>query len=148
MFTLEGIDHVALTVGDLEASITWYEEILGLEREHEETWGDTPAVLGVGETSVALFQADHKNGKPSPSADHIGFRHLAFRTDRPNFEQAQVAFKEQSIAFTFEDHDIAHSIYFNDPDGNEIEITTYEIPGTLEFGKRLASIHRPPPRPS
>ncbi len=35
--------------------------------------------------------------------------------------------KERGIDFEFEDHKIAHSIYFRDPDGFDLEITTYEI---------------------
>jgi len=27
----------------------------------------------------------------------------------------------------FQNHGIAHSIYFRDPDGHELEITTYEV---------------------
>jgi catechol-2,3-dioxygenase len=54
-------------------------------------------------------------------------RHLAFRVDRPNFLRAQAELRGRGISFTFEDHQIAHSIYLNDPDGYEIELTTYEL---------------------
>ena len=33
----------------------------------------------------------------------------------------------QGIAVTFQDHDISHAIYFYDPDGHQLEITTYEL---------------------
>jgi catechol-2,3-dioxygenase len=49
------------------------------------------------------------------------------RADRKNFERAQQELKQRGIAFHFEDHGIAHSIYFRDPDGHELEITTYEV---------------------
>jgi catechol 2,3-dioxygenase-like lactoylglutathione lyase family enzyme len=52
-------------------------------------------------------------------------RHLAFRTDQTNFQRAQAELRGQQIPFQFEDHQIAHSIYFRDPDGHQIEITTY-----------------------
>ncbi len=52
-------------------------------------------------------------------------RHLAFRVDRANFETAQVELRARGVSFEFADHDIAHSIYFCDPDGHEIELTTY-----------------------
>jgi catechol-2,3-dioxygenase len=47
--------------------------------------------------------------------------------DRLNFEQAQVGLRERGIAFQFQDHTLSHSIYFADPDGHRIEITTYEV---------------------
>jgi catechol-2,3-dioxygenase len=53
--------------------------------------------------------------------------HLAFRADRQNFALAQQELKQRGIAFDFQDHDISHSIYFSDPDGHKLEITTYEI---------------------
>jgi catechol-2,3-dioxygenase len=54
-------------------------------------------------------------------------RHLAFRVSRKNFEQAQQELSLRAISFAFEDHDIAHSIYFSDPDGHRLELTTYEF---------------------
>jgi catechol 2,3-dioxygenase-like lactoylglutathione lyase family enzyme len=53
--------------------------------------------------------------------------HLAFRADRKNFGAAQQELKTRGIKFEFQDHEIAHSIYFRDPDGHQLEITTYEI---------------------
>jgi catechol-2,3-dioxygenase len=35
--------------------------------------------------------------------------------------------KKRAIPFEFQDHEISHSIYFRDPDGHRIEITTYEL---------------------
>ena len=52
--------------------------------------------------------------------------HLAFRTDRKNFVAAQEELKRRGIHFTFEDHQISHSIYFRDLDNHVLEITTYE----------------------
>jgi catechol 2,3-dioxygenase-like lactoylglutathione lyase family enzyme len=53
--------------------------------------------------------------------------HLAFRADRENFLAAQQELKKRGIKFEFQDHEIAHSIYFRDPDGHQLEITTYDV---------------------
>ena len=53
--------------------------------------------------------------------------HLAFRADRKSFLAAQEELKHHGITFEFQDHEISHSIYFRDPDGHELEITTYEL---------------------
>ena len=123
MIELEGIDHIAIEVEDLDRSEEWYGEILGLKRRYEETWGDIPLVMGIGTTSLAMFA---RSAEESP-AERPGLRHIAFRVDRENFERAQVELSRRGIEFAFSDHEIAHSIYFPDPDGYRLEITTYEI---------------------
>ncbi len=127
MFRIEGIDHVALCVKDLERSRVWYQEVLGLERRYQEAWGEVPTMLGAGNTCIALFPTTTPEPKSTPDYNTIAMRHLAFRVSRKNFEQAQAELQRRSIAFEFEDHDIAHSIYFSDPDGHRLELTTYEF---------------------
>jgi catechol-2,3-dioxygenase len=127
MFRIECIDHVALCVKDLERARTWYQEVLGLERRHQEAWGEVPTMLGAGNTCIALFPTTTQEPKSAPDYNTIAMRHLAFRVSRKNFEQAQKELWQRAIKFEFEDHDIAHSIYFSDPDGHRLELTTYEF---------------------
>lgn len=121
---IEGIDHVALSVRDLARSTKWYSDVLGLERQHATAWGEIPTFLGKGNTALALFPI--RDGKSGAKAD-IRVLHLAFRADRENFLAAQEELKRRGIHFEFQDHEISHSIYFNDPDGHELEITTYQL---------------------
>ena len=128
MFEIRQIDHVAFTVRDLERSIAWYHDVLGLERRHEDVWGGVPAMMCAGDTGVALFPAATSNPDAAPEhANTTVMRHLAFQVDRDNFVRAQTELARRGIPFNFEDHQISHSIYFNDPDGYEIELTTYEL---------------------
>jgi catechol 2,3-dioxygenase-like lactoylglutathione lyase family enzyme len=124
---IEQIDHVALTVKDQARSIDWYHDVLGLERRHAGVWGDVPAMMCAGETCVALFRAYSPEPNAPPDHNTIAMRHLAFKVDRANFEQAQQELKARGIEFEFQDHMISHSIYFNDPDGHQIELTTYDV---------------------
>jgi catechol 2,3-dioxygenase-like lactoylglutathione lyase family enzyme len=119
------IDHVAIAVADVERSIDWYRDVLGLERRHAE-WGTEPAMVCAGETCVALFALEG-GFEPPPGRGSVAMRHLAFRVDRNGFERAQEELAERGIQFDFMDHETAHSIYFADPDGHRLEITTYEI---------------------
>jgi catechol-2,3-dioxygenase len=120
---LDGIDHVALLVRDLERSQVWYEQVLGLGRCYPE-W-DVPVMMGVGGTAVALFSTAPDAPPVSPGAATMS--HLAFRASRDEYERAKGHLSGLGVDWTFEDHDISHSIYFSDPDGHRLEITTYEI---------------------
>jgi catechol 2,3-dioxygenase-like lactoylglutathione lyase family enzyme len=122
---LEGIDHVAIRVSDIERSAKWYIDVLGLERLHEGMWNDVPTFIGKGNTGIALFPASQAS-KPSTRRE-IRMLHLAFRANRQNFLAAQRELEKRGIKFEFQDHEIAQSIYFRDPDGHQLEITTYEV---------------------
>ena len=120
---LQGLDHVALSVLDQAASAKWYQEVLGLERVHEDAWGEMPVMLVAHGTGVALFPA----GQTETGASTIRILHVAFRVDRANFDAAQRTLAAHEIQFELQDHLVSHSIYFTDPDGHRLELTTYEL---------------------
>jgi catechol 2,3-dioxygenase-like lactoylglutathione lyase family enzyme len=125
---LEGVDHIALGVRDIERSAKWYIEVLGFERFHEGMWDGVPTFIGKGNTGIALFPANPNAKSTRPTHRDIRMLHLAFRANRENFLAAQRELEKRGIKFEFQDHGIAHSIYFTDPDGHQLEITTYELP--------------------
>ena len=129
MLRVEGIDHVALTVRDVARSVAWYRDVLGLERRYEEVWGDFPAVVGAGTTALALFPVRVPDPAPPPGREVLSVRHIAFRVDRASFDRARAHLEALGIAPTFEDHTAAHSLYFADPDGHRLELTTYDLGG-------------------
>jgi catechol 2,3-dioxygenase-like lactoylglutathione lyase family enzyme len=125
LMQLEGIDHVALGVRDVERSVKWYTEVLGFERLHEGMWNGVPTFIGKGNTGIALFPASQEV-KPTGRRE-IRMLHLAFRANKENFLAAQRELDKRGIKFEFQDHEISHSIYFRDPDGHQLEITTYQL---------------------
>lgn len=119
--TVEGLDHVALRVSDRDASAGWYERLLGLRSVHEDVWERVPVMLvGRAETGLALFQA-----RPGGRA---GFAHLAFRVTPEQYASAKEILAAEAIAFEEQDHTVSRSLYFRDPDGIELELTTYDAP--------------------
>ena len=133
---LEGIDHVAISVRDVEKAAQWYIDVLGFERKFEGIWDGAPVFIGKGTTALALFPVRERSGslaavasaKEASTPSDIRILHLAMRANRKNFLAAQEELKHRCIKFEFQDHEIAHSIYFRDPDGHQLEITTYEFP--------------------
>lgn len=122
---LDGIDHVAMSVRDVEKAAQWYIDVLGFERKFEGMWDGVPAFIGKGATALALFPV-RSTSTSSAQAD-VRMLHLALRASRKNFLSAQEELKRRGIKFEFQDHEISHSIYFRDPDGHQLEITTYEL---------------------
>ena len=127
MFKIDALDHVALSVRDAEGSAQWYADLLGFKRQHEGMWDGVPIFVGNGDAAIALFPVRDKAGSRSHDRAAVRTLHFAFRADRENFLRAQDELKKRAIAFDFQNHEISHSIYFRDPDGHQIEITTYEL---------------------
>ena len=110
---LEGIDHVAIGVSDIERSAKWYIDVLGFERLHENMWNGVPTFIGKGDTGIALFPASRNANSPPPTGRDIRMLHLAFRANRENFLTAQSELEKHGIKFEFQDHEISHSILFS-----------------------------------
>ena len=122
---VEGIDHLALSVRDVERAAQWYIDVLGFERRYQGMWDGVPVFIGKGATALALFPVRERSTSSGPA--DIRLLHLAMRANRKNFLAAQEELKQRGIKFEFQDHEISHSIYFRDPDGHQLEITTYEL---------------------
>ena len=125
MFQIEAIDHVALIVRDMERAIQWYQDMLGMERRYQDVWTGKrdPVVMARGDVQLALFLPAGEGY----SYTHDWNEHFALRVDRANFEQARRELEERGISVKLWDHKICHSLYFFDPDGNQIELTTFEL---------------------
>ena len=125
MMRLEQIDHVALRCASPEATKAWYVSTLGFEHVFAGQWSGVPIALRLGSTFITLFP---QKGNEQDSADGRAW-HLAFRAATyADFQSAQTELQARGVSFQFQDHGIAHSIYFSDPDGFLLEITTYDVP--------------------
>ena len=130
------IDHVELFVPDRREAARWYRDVLGLEiLDAYREWEDDargPLMISSdgGTTKLALFTGDPQGPRPT-----AGFHLVAFRLNAREF----LAFLDRLPALRLrdhlardvtrdlaKDHDKAFSLYFSDPWGHRLELTTYE----------------------
>ena len=124
---IDRFDHIVLTVRSLEATLSFYERVLGFSREFRP---GAPVSLKFGRQKINVHESDRtfepKAARPTPgSADFclitlrpIGdvIAHLA--RCGVAVELGPVARKGALGAMT--------SIYFRDPDGNLVEVSRYD----------------------
>ena len=123
---LEQIDHIAVTCRAPDTSKDWYIRVLGFEHVHAGLWGGTPIFLQLGSTYLALFPAQDATLQQPSTAPRL--EHFALRAATQSaFREAQEHLSALGISFNLQDHGIAHSLYFEDPDGHNVEITTYDV---------------------
>lgn len=80
MATLKGIHHVALSVKDLDASIAWYTDILGLSVEFRDDQGEERhmAVLRIPGTGQQVGLVQHLSGGAPFDPTSLGLDTAAF----------------------------------------------------------------------
>jgi catechol 2,3-dioxygenase-like lactoylglutathione lyase family enzyme len=134
-FRVIQIDHVELFVPDRQAAAMWYESVLGLVTVPEVAqWAvdpEGPLMISPdhGKTMLALFQGTPQGERPT-----AGFHRVAFSVDGKGFLTFLERIKEMKIGPSrIRDHDQAISIYFDDPYGHHLEVTTYEPAGVRPF---------------
>ena len=129
-FSIEDIDHIEMIVSDREKAAKWYEEIFGLKPIKElDVWTKIgPLFIGTEDRSVTLALM---NGKKDNDGS---INRMAFRTTGEKFMNFLERVDDMKLFFLQEkvtkeqvvDHDLSYSIYFDDPDGNKLELTCYD----------------------
>ena len=120
---LDRVDHIHVFVDDRLAAEPWYARVLGLKRVASlERWAGDGGPLTLGNAAdtihVALFE------RPA-SAKCRSTIALGTSAEGLLAWQRRLA-AELGKAPVRVDHQVSWSIYFEDPDGNPFEITTYD----------------------
>jgi len=135
MIKLTRLGHVLLKVADTERSKEFYSNLLGFEVvEEDPQHGGVFMTLGEDGHNLDLSPVDDPATAQRHAIGQLGVHHVAFKVD--SFEALKEAY------FTLQahgveilraiDHVSQKSIYFNDPDGNRLEIY-YDEPNALEM---------------
>jgi catechol 2,3-dioxygenase len=109
---------VHLTVSDLDRSVAFYQDALGLRQQRRE---DPVAALGAGGEELVVL---HQEPGARPAGRHAGLYHYALLF--PSREELARAVGRLAATRTpldgASDHGVSEAIYLSDPDGNGIEL--------------------------
>lgn len=128
MITIDRLDHLVLTVADIDATCEFYGRVLGMERI---TFGPERRVaLEFGAQKINLHKAgaefEPRAERPVPGSEDICFITVTPIADVvAQLEQAGVAIVEGPVPRTGATGPMT-SVYVRDPDGNLVEIARYD----------------------
>jgi catechol 2,3-dioxygenase-like lactoylglutathione lyase family enzyme len=129
-FTIDRIDHIVLNVKSVEIAAAWYQRVLGMEREDFGPENRTALKFGGQKINLRPFDADPRAWPTGVSADP-GAGDVCFITAVPPDE----------VIAHLHDYGVLilagpvlragalgpiRSVYCRDPDGNLVEISSYQ----------------------
>jgi catechol 2,3-dioxygenase-like lactoylglutathione lyase family enzyme len=126
-----GLDHIVLVCADVEKSLDWYTNVLGLEGERVDEWreGKTffPSVRITPTTIIDLFP--RRDGAAANGATK-NLDHLCLVIEAADLD-ALAASGDLDVASgptdgLFGAQGYARSLYVRDPDGNTVELRNYD----------------------
>ena len=146
-FSRRYIAHYGLRTKNLAEMIDWYEKFLDAKIQHD---------LGIGafmtfdddHHRIVIYTDDDTADKAPNSAgvDHIGIGMPDFRSLIENYERLKALGIEPSLPVN---HGFTTSLYYDDPDGNQIELTVDNFRTKAECNEwirseKMAAAMKPP----
>ena len=126
------MDHIVLNVADVERTLAFYCDVLGLagERLEEYRAGKVgfPSVRISSDTLIDIMQGPVQN---AGRAEGRNLNHYCLVSEPTDLAALSAQLKSQGVTVVTEPvsrwgaHGQAQSIYILDPDGNEVEIRHY-----------------------
>ena len=129
------LDHIVLNVGNIDRSLTFYTEVLGLKGERVEEFRSGkvsfPSVRINDQTIIDLFPRRDGAAKLTVEKANGNLNHFCLVVGAEDFSGIVKYLGENHVAILqgpvsrWGAQGRATSVYFLDPDGNEVEIRCY-----------------------
>ena len=117
MIVIESVDHIGLTVSNLDKAIEFYSDLFDFEVV-ERVSNSKEAYIKVGDILIKLVEVQNYKA-PEDSKSHI-----CFYIDEEDFDDAIDELEEKNITIVHGPETIRKGrlVVFEDPDGNKIEL--------------------------
>ena len=133
-----GINHLALVTNDMDTTVRFYRDVLGMEVVGSLSGEIEPGVkmrhyfFSIGQSNtVAFFEWQDVEMPPRKDSgtrkSGIQFDHVSFNMDsEQSLLELQARVRSHGVAATdIVDHGFIHSIYFEDPNGISLEFSVW-----------------------
>jgi len=120
------LEHVNMSVADLDQTIAFYEKLLGLKVRWRGTTprGEPAAHIGDDRHYLALFEIGERE-RTEADYGQLGLNHFGFVVDDLDASKQRLA--DLHVEPTMEaDYEPGRRLYFLDPNGVEVELVQYE----------------------
>lgn len=123
-----GVDHLALICSDLNATIHFYTEVLGMRLTKVMANRDEPSSTHIfldmgGGNQLAFFDFPEKG--PTRTVRGVGsMHHVALKATPEKFQGIITTLKEKNVPHSLHGTENAGSVYVRDPDDILVEVTT------------------------
>jgi predicted enzyme related to lactoylglutathione lyase len=118
MIVIESINHVGITVSNIDKAAAFYKDLFDFE-VIDKFAAQGQAVMKMGDIVITLYEVD------GYTADKNSKSCVAFYLDEQDFDDAIDELEETGIKILFGPENIrkGKTVVFADPDGNRIELS-------------------------
>ncbi len=143
MIKIQGIDHVAFNVRDLDKSVAFYTKVIGLNvTEREPSKPGVEYFLDCGPSLLGIIQAKDLTNNHPFSHEGLGANHFSFRVPSNDFEAMIAHLEKNHVNIEYaKKRPKSWSLYFYDLDGNKLEATAWPLEDGLPAEQRVKEIY-------
>ena len=143
MIKIQGIDHVAINVRDIDKSVEFYTKAIGLKiTEREPSKPGIEYFLDCGPSLLGIIQAKDLTRNHAFENEGLGANHFSFRIHSNDFEAMIKRLEEHKVTIEFaKKREKSWSLYFYDLDGNKLEATSWPLEDGLPAERRVKEIY-------
>ena len=143
MIKIQGIDHVAFNVRDLDKSVAFYTKVIGLKiTEREPSKAGIEYFLDCGSSLLGIIQAKDLTNNHPFAHEGLGANHFSFRIHSDDFEPMIKHLEANHVKIEYaKKRPKSWSLYFYDLDDNKLEATAWPLEDGLLAERRVKEIY-------